>query len=113
MATAHEAFRIALAAHDVGTRAHAAGDDSHIAFTRTHRALTRDEHVLAVVVLPGHIVVMAAYDFHIGLERRDFSRAPHRRDYVAHHQLAVGQRVVLRPVHCTDIVVEVLRALRQ
>src|SRR2546427_2183420 len=72
MTTAHEAFRIALAAHDVRTRTHAAGDDSHVAFTRTHGALTRDEHVLPVVVLPGHIVVMAAHDFHIGFQRRDF-----------------------------------------
>ncbi len=52
MATAHEAFRIALAAHDVRTRAHAAWNDSHVAFARTHCALTRDEHVFAVVVLP-------------------------------------------------------------
>src|SRR5207248_8065981 len=28
MTAAHEAFRIALAAHDVGTRSHAAGDES-------------------------------------------------------------------------------------
>src|SRR5438094_10019278 len=57
MAATHEAFWIALAAHDVRTRAHAAGDDSHVAFTRTNSTLTRDEHVLAVVVLPGHVVV--------------------------------------------------------
>ena len=67
-ATAHEAFRIALAAHDVRTRAHAARDDPHIAHTRTHCTLTRDEHVLAVVVLPGHVVVMAAHNFHIGFK---------------------------------------------
>ena len=63
MTAAHEALRIALAAHDVRTRAHAAGDDSHVAFTRTNSTLTRDEHVLAVVVLPGHVVVMAAHNF--------------------------------------------------
>src|SRR5208282_6619749 len=40
MATAHEAFRIALAAHDVRTCAHAAGDNSHVPFTRTHCTLT-------------------------------------------------------------------------
>src|SRR5271170_1581723 len=62
MATAHEAFRITLAAHDVRTRAHAARDDTHVSLTRSHRALTRDQHVLAVVVLPGHIVVMAAHN---------------------------------------------------
>src|ERR1041385_3738254 len=44
MATAHEAFWIALAAHDVRTRAHAARDDSHVALTRADCALTRDEH---------------------------------------------------------------------
>src|SRR5712691_4358887 len=38
MTTAHEAFRIALAAHNVRTRSHAARDDSHVALTRTHRA---------------------------------------------------------------------------
>src|SRR5439155_1932882 len=80
MTTAHEAFRIALAAHDVGTRSHAAGDDSHVAFTRTHCTLTRDEHVLAIVVLPCHIVVMAAHNFHTGFECRDFSSALHGRD---------------------------------
>ena len=56
-------------------RPHAAGNNSHVALTRTYRSLTSDQHVLAVVVLPGHIVVMAAHDFHIGFERRDFSRA--------------------------------------
>ena len=43
-------------------------------FTRTHCALTRNEDVLSpLVVLPGHVLVMAAYGFHIGFERRDFS----------------------------------------
>src|SRR5581483_387517 len=46
MATAHEAFRIALAADDVRARAHAAGDDSHVALTRTYRSLTSDQYVL-------------------------------------------------------------------
>src|SRR6266478_7003010 len=50
MATAHETFRIALAAYDVRTRSHAAGNNSHVALTRTHCTFTRDEHVLAVVV---------------------------------------------------------------
>src|SRR5713226_8829279 len=104
MATAHETFRIALATHDVRTRAHAAWDDSHVALTRADCSLTHDEHVLAVVVLPGHIVVMAAYDFHIGFKRRNFSRTLHRRDQVAHHQIAIGQRIVLRPVHRADVV---------
>src|SRR5260221_5196366 len=113
MATAHEAFRISLAAHDVRARSHAAGNNSHVALTRTHRALTRDEHVLSVLVLPSHVVVVATHDFHIGFERRDFSRALHRRDQVTHHQLAVGQSVVLRPVHGADAVLEVLRALRR
>src|ERR1700733_7029415 len=69
MATAHEAFRITLAAHDVRTRSHAARDDSHVALARADCPLTRDEHVLAVVVLPGHIIVMAADNFHIRFER--------------------------------------------
>src|SRR5215831_15428368 len=33
MATAHEAFRVTLAAHDVRARAHAAGNDPHVALT--------------------------------------------------------------------------------
>src|SRR5208337_1905623 len=94
MTTAHEALRIALAAHDVRARPHAAGNNSHVALTRTYRSLTSDQHVLAVMVLPGHVVVMAADDFHIGFERRDFSRALDCRDHVAHHQLAVCQRIV-------------------
>src|ERR1051325_11563495 len=57
MATAHEAFRIALAAHDVRTRAHTARDDAHVSLASTHCALAGDEHVLAIVVLPGHVVV--------------------------------------------------------
>src|SRR5580700_4409743 len=113
MTTAHKAFRIAFTAYDVRTRPHAAGNNSHVAFTRTYCALARDEHVLAIVVLPSHVVVMAAHDFNILFERWDFSRAMHCRDQVTHHQLAVGQRVVLRPVHCADVVLEVLRALRQ
>src|SRR5579864_5685487 len=113
MTAAHETFRIALAAHDVRTRAHAAGNDSHVPLTRTNCALPCDEHVLAVVVLPGHVVVMAAYDFHIGFERRDFSRSLYRPDHIAHHQIAVGQCIILCPVHCADVVLEVLRALRQ
>jgi hypothetical protein len=56
---------------------------------------------------------MAAHHFHIGFERRDFSRVLHRRDHVAHHQLAVGERIVLRPVDRADVVLKVLRALRQ
>jgi FtsP/CotA-like multicopper oxidase with cupredoxin domain len=75
--------------------------------------LARDEHVLAIVVLPSHVVVMAAHKFHIGFERWNFSRALHRRDHVLHHQIAIGQRVVLRPVHRADVVLEVLCALRQ
>src|SRR6266849_8526793 len=58
MTTAHEALRIALAAHDVRTRSHAAWDDSHVALTRADCSLTRDHHVLAVVMLPGHVVVI-------------------------------------------------------
>jgi hypothetical protein len=69
MATAHEAFRIALAAHDVRTRTHAARDNAHVSLTSTHCALAGDEHVLAVVVLPGHVVVMAAHDRDIRIER--------------------------------------------
>jgi hypothetical protein len=57
--------------------------------------------------------VVATHDLHIGLERRDFSRTLHRRDQVAHHQLTVGQCIVLRPVHGADVVLEVLCALRQ
>src|ERR1700693_5225230 len=68
MTTAHKAFRIALAAHDVRTRPHAAGNNSHVAFTRTDCALSRDEDVLAVVVLPGHVIVLTTHDFHIGFE---------------------------------------------
>src|SRR5262245_31336460 len=49
MATGHEAFRIALAAHDVRARSHAAGNDAHVPTTRTDCTLARDEHVLAVV----------------------------------------------------------------
>src|SRR5258708_18092527 len=113
MTTAHEALRIALAAHDVRARPHAAGNNSHVALTRTYRSLTSDQHVLAVVVLPGHVVVVTTHHFHIGFERRDFFRALERRDHVSHHKLAVGQRVVLRPVHRADVVLEVLRALRQ
>ncbi len=38
MTTAREAFRVALAAHDVRTRTHAAGNDSHIALTTRPRS---------------------------------------------------------------------------
>src|SRR5581483_12475648 len=113
VATTHEALRIALAAHYVRTRAHAAGNDPHVPFPRTHCSFARDEHVLAIVVLPGHVVVMAAYNFHIGLERRDFSRLAGCGDDVADHQVTVRKRVVLSPVHRANIVLEVLRALRQ
>src|SRR5579883_2141974 len=113
MTAAHEPFRVALATHDVRACPHTAGDDSHVSLTRTHCALPRDEHVLAVVVLPSHVVVMAAHHFYIGLEHRDLSRTLDRCDQVAHHQIAIGQGVVLRPVHRADVVLEVLRALRQ
>src|SRR5437870_3968024 len=63
MAAAHEAFRIALSTDDVRARSHAARDNSHVAFACPDCFLTRDEHVLAVVVLPGHVVVMAAHNF--------------------------------------------------
>src|SRR6266481_4065539 len=77
MTTAHEALWIALATHDVRTRSHAARNDPHVPLTSAYSALAGDEHVLAIMVLPGHVVVMAAHDFHIGFERRDFSRALH------------------------------------
>src|SRR5437016_2647000 len=51
VATAHEAFRIALATHDVRARSHAAGNDAHVALTRTYRTLPRDQHVSARAVL--------------------------------------------------------------
>ena len=72
----------------------------HYSTMRTDCALTRDQHVLSIMVHPRHVIVMAAHDFHIGFKRRDFSRALHSRDHIAHHQIAVGERVVLRPVHC-------------
>src|ERR1700723_4086813 len=99
MTTAHEAFRIALAAHDVRTRSHAARNNSHVAFTRTYCALARDEHVLTVMVFPGLVVVMAAHDLYIGFERRNFSRALNRPDHGVHHQVAGGQGVLLGPMH--------------
>src|ERR1051326_296294 len=113
MAAAHEAFRVTLAPHDVRTRSHAAGNDSYVTLTRADGALARDKHVLAILVLPGHVGVMATYDFHTGLERGNFSRALYRRDHIPHHQIAVRQGVVLRPVHRADVVLEVLRALWQ
>ncbi len=100
MAAAHEAFRIALSTDDVRARSHAARDNSHVAFACPDCFLPRDEHVLAVVVLPGHVVVMAAHDFVApasgrlssgrlasdggrrdggATKLRDFSRAPHCR----------------------------------
>src|SRR5215471_7093071 len=99
MTTTHEALRITLAAHNERTRAHTPRDNSHVALTRAYRTLARDEHVVAVVVLPGHVVVMAAHDFQIGFEPGNLSRGLDRRDHVAHHQFAVGQGIVLRPVH--------------
>src|SRR5258708_407716 len=42
VATAHEAFHVAFAANDVGTRSHAARDDPHVAFAGAHGALARD-----------------------------------------------------------------------
>src|SRR5260370_13234819 len=65
LATAHETFRIALATHDVRTRSHAARNDPHVSLTSAYSALAGDEHVLAIMVLPGHIVVLAAPDFHM------------------------------------------------
>src|SRR5437588_11647577 len=56
MAAAHEALRIALAAHDVRARSHAPRNDSHVPLTRTNCALARDEHILAILVLPSHVV---------------------------------------------------------
>src|SRR5262249_57446411 len=104
MGTAYEAFGITLAAHDVRTRPHAAGDDAHVSLTSAHCALAGDEHVLAVVVLPGHVVVMATHDRDIRFEPRSFSRRLHRRNHVLHHQFTISQCVVLCPVHCADVV---------
>src|SRR4051812_14615916 len=53
MTTAHEAFGIAASAHDERLGSHAAGNDAQVALACTHRALPSDQHVLAIVVLPG------------------------------------------------------------
>src|ERR1700690_4241153 len=59
MTATHEALRIPLAAHDVRPRPHAAWNDPHVAFPRPYSSFARDQHVLAIVMLPSHIVVMA------------------------------------------------------
>jgi hypothetical protein len=108
-----EALRVALAAHDVRARAHAARNDAEVALARAHRALARDQHVGAVVVLARDVVVVAVHRHGAGRERRDPRAAARRLEHRAHHQLAVRERIALRPLDRLDVVVEVLAALAQ
>ena len=78
-----ERLRVALAAHDERLGAHRARDDPQLALARAHRALAGDEHVLAEVVLPRHVVVVAVD--RLQLARRTAWRVPSRsaREHVA------------------------------
>src|SRR5260370_24333834 len=58
MATAHEAFRITLAAHNVRARSHTAGNNSHVTLTPTHRSLTSAQPALPLSLFPAHLVFL-------------------------------------------------------
>src|SRR5262249_39124077 len=59
VAATGKALQVPLAAHNVGARTHAAWDYSHVAFAGPHCSLARDQDVFTIVVLPGHVVVVA------------------------------------------------------
>src|SRR5260370_10281161 len=113
VAAAHEALRVSQPAHNERLCPHAAGDDAHIALTRTHGALAGHHDVLTVMVLPGNVVVVAVHRLNVGVEGGHFPTLAHRADDVCHHQLAIRESKVLRPLHCKAVVVEVLGALGQ
>src|SRR6266581_990079 len=102
---------VALAAHDVGARAHAARDDAELARARADRALARDVDALAEVLLLLHVVVMAVDRLVCRLKLRKIAAqgAEDELQYFA----PVGKRVVLRPTHRLDVVVEEFRAFAE
>src|SRR5262249_142055 len=88
VAATGKAFRVALATNDVGASTHAAGNNSHVTCSSAHCSLARDQHVLAVVALPGNIVVVAVHRFKHCLEGWHQPALPNRSNDVGHHQLA-------------------------
>src|SRR5262249_45220525 len=99
-----ERLGTALAANDVRARAHAARDDAELALARADRALAGDVDALAEMRLLLDVVVVAVDRFVRRLESRQF--APQRAEDQLHHLAPVGERVVLRPAHRVDVVVE-------
>src|SRR4029453_4691833 len=108
MAAALEALRVPETPDDVGAGPHAPRDDPQVPAPRAHGPLPREEDVLAVVVLPGDVVVMAVDGLSLDGERGNAPRVPHRANDGLHHQAAVRQGEVLRPADRLDVVVEVL-----
>src|SRR5215469_16181325 len=113
MRTAVEAFRIALPANDVASSAHRSRNDPEIAFARANRALACYEDVLAEMVLPRDIVVVAIDGFYLGLDCFTAKRPIDGFHRGAEHDLPVRQREVLRPPHRLDVIVKVAHALWQ
>src|SRR5512134_4038157 len=106
-----EALRRALAAHDIAASAHAAGDDAELARAGADRSLAREPDRFAVVLFALDVIVVAVDRRARYFERRQM--AAHGVQNQLHHFLAVGARVVLRPADRLDVVVEVLRVLRE
>ena len=103
-----EALRVALAPDDIAAGTHAAGDDAEIPLSCSDRALAGDPDVGPVMVFLSDIVVVTVDDLGGDPERRQMPVQGAQHQF--QHRLPVLHRVILRPVHGFDVIIEVLRA---
>src|SRR5688572_27352850 len=111
MAAALETLGVSESTHDVRTRAHAPRDNPELATARANRTFACNQHILAEVLLTRRVVVVTVHRNVTERKRTNF--ATQYLENVLHHRATILRRVVLRPLHGLDVVVEVLRSLDQ
>ena len=103
-----ETLRVSFSLNDVGASSHTSWDNPHVAFARSNSTFSRYEYVLAVVVLPAHIIMVTVHRFEPSFEFWDLSRTPNRINHRVHHQFAIFSRVVLGPRNRFRVITEVV-----
>src|SRR5262245_13599589 len=99
-----KAFRLALAAHDVGFGAHRTWNDAELSTAGTHRALARNPHRLAKMPLARDVVVMTVDGAALGAEGRQLPA--HDAEDGRHHDFTVVARKLLCPGDAGDVILK-------
>ncbi len=111
MAAALKALRVTQSPHDVRTGSHTPRDDPELTSPCAYRSLSGDQHFLSEVLLARRVVVVTVHSNATQLERANFLMQ--HSQYRFHHDPAIFGGIILCPLHCLDVVVEVLGSLHQ